>query len=129
MPLTSFYLHDLLGWTVTETVRLIGDRVHLQLGRVPSTGTGRLAARTVQDPSLPASFNQRHQVRSVTVRTETNQIPSMALRTFHTMANARHRNDVWRRGTPIVIAKVVQTMVGNNTHLTQFGHNHYDPAQ
>jgi len=32
-------------------------------------------------------------------------------------------------GTPIVIPKVVQTMVGNNTHLTQFGHNHYDPAQ
>jgi hypothetical protein len=32
-------------------------------------------------------------------------------------------------GTPIVIPKIVQTMVGNNTHLTQFGHNHYDPAQ
>jgi len=47
MPLTSFYLHDLFGWTVTETVRLIGDRVHLQLAPTPSTGIGRPAAGTV----------------------------------------------------------------------------------
>src|SRR5260370_19691549 len=84
---TRLCLHNLLGRTVTAAMGLIGDRVHLQLGRVPSTGTGLLAARTIQDPSLPASFNHGQQVRSVTVRTETNQIPTMALPALDAMAN------------------------------------------
>src|SRR5260370_6877525 len=92
MPLTSFYRHDLLGWTVTETVSLIGDRVHLQLAPTPSTGNGWPAAGTVQDPFFRESGGKGHQVRPVTVWTETNQIPSETLRTFHTMPDATHNN-------------------------------------
>ena len=33
------------------------------------------------------------------------------------------------RGTPIDVPKLVPEMVGNNTHLTGFGHNHYDPRK
>src|SRR3984893_1340577 len=98
MPLPSFYLHDLFGWTVTETVRLIGDRVHLQLAPTPSTGIGWPAAGTVEDPFFRESRSKGHQVRPVTVWTETNQISSETLRTFHTMPNARHSDALWRRG-------------------------------
>ena len=30
-------------------------------------------------------------------------------------------------GTPIHASSLVPKMVGSNTHLTGFGHNHYDP--
>src|SRR5229473_7161952 len=97
MPPMS-YLHDLLRWTITKTVRLIGDRVHLQLAPTPSTGNGWPAAGTVQDPFFRESGSKGHQVRPVTVWTETNQIPSETLRTFHTMPDARHKDAPWRRG-------------------------------
>ena len=83
---TGLCPHDLLWRTVTAAMRLIGDRVYLQLGRTPSTGSGRPAAGTVQDPFLQ-NCTQRHQLRSVTVRAETNQISSMALRALHAMAH------------------------------------------
>jgi hypothetical protein len=93
MPLTSFYVHNLLGWTVTETVRLIGDRAHLQLAPTPSTGNGWPAARTVQDPFFRESGSKGHQVRPVAVGTASNQISSETLRTFHAMANSKtHRH-------------------------------------
>src|SRR3989442_9407878 len=78
-------------WTITDTVRLIGDRVHLQLAPAPSTGNGWPAAGTVQDPFFRESGSKGHQVRPVTVWTETNQISSEALRALDAMANTgRH---------------------------------------
>jgi hypothetical protein len=73
---------------------LVGDRVDLQLAPVPSTGTRRIAARTVQGAFLPESFHKGHQVGSVTVWTETNQISSEAFRALDAMANTE-----WCHGT------------------------------
>ena len=68
---------------------LIRDRIYLQLRPVPSTGNGRPAARTVQGPFFREARSKEHQVRAVTVRTETNQISSEALRALDAMANTR----------------------------------------
>jgi hypothetical protein len=32
-------------------------------------------------------------------------------------------------GTPIDTSSLVREMVGSNTHLTGFGHDHYDPGK
>ena len=78
--------HDLFGGTITPAISSIGNRVDLQLGPLPSTGSGRPTARTAQNPFLFSSVNQRHEARSVTVRAETNQISSKAFRALDAMA-------------------------------------------
>ena len=79
--------HDLLGWPITTVVSLIGHRIQLQLVPVPSAGDGWPAARTVQGPSVRESGSERHQIRPITVGTETKQITSRALRAFDAMAD------------------------------------------
>ena len=81
--------HDFLGPTIAAVVSLTGDRVHPQLTPGPSTGTGRLTARTIQDPLFGESLHQRHQVGSVRVGTKPNQISSKAPRTLNAMTNTR----------------------------------------
>src|SRR5262249_24784082 len=109
-----------------------GNRVHLQVAPGPSAGTGRPAARTIQDPFFPGPFHHRYQIGSVRVGTEPNQISSKASRTLNAMTNTRCHapkqpdeadTDPFTPNTLIVKHKVV----GNNSHLTAFGHDHYDP--
>jgi hypothetical protein len=86
--------HDFLGWTIAAIMSLIGDHVHLQLAPVPSIGTRRPAARAVQGTSLRESLAKRHQIRSITVWTEPDQISSKTFRALDTTANTG-----WCHGT------------------------------
>src|SRR5260370_22924042 len=122
LPLTS-YPHDFLWWTITETVRLIGDRVHLQLVPAPSTGNGWRATGTVEGPFFRESGSKRHQVRPVTEWTETNQISSEALRALGAMANTRFHAALFGpprlpRGTVDPFTQRVETVVKSHGRLS-----------
>jgi hypothetical protein len=78
-----------------------------------------LAARAVQHPFFTEAFSKGYQIRSIAIRAEPNQIAGETFWALDAMANTlRH-----------ISLRVGDKMVGNNSHLTRFVHNHYDPPQ
>ena len=62
--------------------------IHFQLIPVPSARITRRPARTMQNPFIPTSGSNRHQVRSVFIRTKADEVSRAAPRTLHAMADA-----------------------------------------
>jgi hypothetical protein len=78
--------NNLFGWTITTIVSRTGNHVHLQLPPMPLTGDRRPAAGTIQGPFFQGADGERNQVRTVSVRAETDQISRAALRTLDATA-------------------------------------------
>lgn len=91
---------DLLRRTKAAPVSAARYLVGFHLVGPPAAGTGRCAARTVQNPLLRCPCHQRHKIRPIRVRTEAYQVARPALRTFHAMTDtpSHHR--------PTIIPKV-----------------------
>jgi hypothetical protein len=69
-------------------MRSVANSVPFQLAPVPTTGMGRHAARTVEDPFITEPSGKWQKARSVSVWTETDEVSSTAFWTLNAMANA-----------------------------------------
>src|SRR4029077_7913196 len=88
MARASVDIHNLLRWAIASMMRLVANSVQLQLGPVPSTGMGRHAARTVEDPFITEPSGKWQKARPVSVWTETDEVSSAAFWALNAMANA-----------------------------------------
>ncbi len=88
MARASADANDLLRWAIASMMGFVIDSVQLQFAPVPSTGMGRHAARTVEDPFITEPSGKRQKARSVVVWTETDEVSSTAFWALNAMANA-----------------------------------------
>ncbi len=92
-PLFIAHLYDVLRCSKSTTMSGFRNCASHYLAPSPSAGNGWSPAGAIQYVFFRKSTGSTLEMRPVAVRTEGNQVSSVALRTFHAMAKKwRHRS-------------------------------------
>jgi hypothetical protein len=84
------YRKDFPGCSISTIISLLRDRTGFRFSPFPRPDD-RSSAAAIERVCLRRVMQRRNQIRSIAIRSEGNEIPCEALRTLHTMANARHK--------------------------------------
>src|SRR5579884_2327273 len=80
--------HDLFGRAITASVGRVRDCARQEFSSPPAAGDCKRVAAAIQDVLLETADGRGNEIRAIGVRTESDQVPSVAIGAGNAMANS-----------------------------------------